>query len=68
MFSAVTSGRITSMEHAATTKPNSDFVEQLIDKLHQLAEENRLEDASVFYSQFKEYLDAEDEEIFIELD
>ena len=56
------------MEHAATTKPNSDFVEQLIDKLHQLAEENRLEDAIVFYSQFKEYLDAEDEEIFIEVE
>ena len=36
------------MEHAATTTPNRDFVEQLIDKLHQLAEEDRLEDASVF--------------------
>jgi len=67
MFSAVTSGRITSMEHAATTTPNRDFVEQLIDKLHQLAEEDRLEDASVFYSQFKEFIE-EEEDILVEVD
>jgi hypothetical protein len=55
------------MEHAATTTPNRDFVEQLIDKLHQLAEEDRLEDASVFYSQFKEFIE-EEEDILVEVD
>ena len=55
------------MEHAATTTPNRDFVEQLIDKLHQLAVEDRLEDASVFYSQFKEFIE-EEEDILVEVD
>lgn len=44
------------MEHLTVKNPNNKFVEQLVDRLHELAEEDRLEDAVVFYSQFKEYL------------
>jgi len=55
-FSADISGRITSMENLSVKSPNNAFADQLVDKLHELAEEDRLEDAVIFYSEFKEYL------------
>jgi len=44
------------MENLSVKSPNNAFADQLVDKLHELAEEDRLEDAVIFYSEFKEYL------------
>ena len=43
------------MENFSVKNPNNAFADQLVDRLHELAED-RLEDAVIFYSEFKEYL------------
>ena len=55
------------MEHAATTTPNRDLLNNSLTNYTNLAEEDRLEDASVFYSQFKEFIE-EEEDILVEVD
>lgn len=53
-FSVVTSGRITFMDKLI--QKQNDFEVDMVDHLHDLVSQNRIEDACELYNEYKHYI------------